>query len=48
MNKSNHDKKDECPLAFSSSKWHWYSSVKTYQLVGVDNQILQLLKGGID
>jgi len=32
-------------FGLSSSKWHWHNRVKTHQLIFVDIQILQLLKG---
>jgi hypothetical protein len=40
--------KEEGPLTFSSSKWHWQNHVKTHQLVCVNIQIPQLLKGRTD
>jgi hypothetical protein len=32
----------------SNSKWHWHKCIKTHRHVCVNNQILQLLRGGID
>jgi hypothetical protein len=31
--------KDESPLAFLSSKWHWHNHVKPHQPIYVDIQI---------
>jgi hypothetical protein len=35
-------------MALSSSKWHGHNCVKTHQDVCVNNQIPELLKGGIN
>jgi hypothetical protein len=35
-------------LALSYFTWHWHNRVKTHQLVCLDIQTPQLLKGGID
>jgi hypothetical protein len=48
MEKKNPKEKDEGLLALLSFKWHWHDHVKTHQLVYVDIQIPQLLKGRID
>jgi len=35
-------------LKMVSQTWHWQNHVQTHQLVCLDIQTLQLLKGGID